>query len=338
VEAFLRPSVDVIVPCYRYGHFLEECVESVLSQDGVETRVLILDDASPDDTERVGTQLARHDSRVTFRRHSVNRGHIATYNEGIDWVSADYLLLLSADDYILPGALARATGVMEKAQHVGFVFGNALVSLEDGTVVSDHPLGKKPELKQDGSMDGAGFIAVNGSCNLVPAPTAVVRSRLQKELGGYRPELPHSGDMEMWLRLAAHASVGFVDDFQGVYRRHGANMSRNYSAGFLLPDLREKKAAIDYFLKGCGSVLRDRAAAERYLLRDLARQAVGRASIAFNEGDMEFTEKIARFARDLYPGIVRSWPWAKLAGKRTLGSSGWRAVNLLRKGVMRQSR
>ena len=41
-------SVDVFVPCYRYGHFLRECVKSVLSQSGVSVRVLIIDDASPD--------------------------------------------------------------------------------------------------------------------------------------------------------------------------------------------------------------------------------------------------------------------------------------------------
>ncbi len=44
--------VDVIVPCYRYGHFLRECVESVLEQE-VNVRVLIIDDASPDDTAEV---------------------------------------------------------------------------------------------------------------------------------------------------------------------------------------------------------------------------------------------------------------------------------------------
>src|SRR5205085_7222234 len=49
---------DVIVPCYRYGHFLEGCVRSALAQTGVEDRVLVLDDASPDDTEAVGRRLA----------------------------------------------------------------------------------------------------------------------------------------------------------------------------------------------------------------------------------------------------------------------------------------
>ena len=52
-------SVDVIVPCYRYGRFLRECVESVLTQKGVDVRVLIIDDASPDNSGDVGTELSK---------------------------------------------------------------------------------------------------------------------------------------------------------------------------------------------------------------------------------------------------------------------------------------
>src|SRR6478735_3073425 len=108
-------GVDVIVPCYRYAHFLRECVESVLtnSSSKVKVRVLIIDDASPDNTAEVAEALVQKDSRITFVRHAVNRGHIATYNEGIEWIAAKYMLLLSADDYLLPGALARSIALMD---------------------------------------------------------------------------------------------------------------------------------------------------------------------------------------------------------------------------------
>src|SRR5437879_6166396 len=106
--------VDVVVPCYKYGHFLHECVGSVLAQDGVEVRVLIIDDDSPDDSAAVAAGLAAGDDRVGFRRHATNRGHIATYNEGLlGWAEGDYALLLSADDVLTPGALGRATRLMD---------------------------------------------------------------------------------------------------------------------------------------------------------------------------------------------------------------------------------
>ena len=66
--------------------------------------VPVIDDASPDDTPVVAAELVAADARVAYRRHERNLRHIATYNEGIDWISAKYYLLLSADDYLLPGA------------------------------------------------------------------------------------------------------------------------------------------------------------------------------------------------------------------------------------------
>ena len=73
-------SVDVIVPCYRYAHFLRECVESVLLQSGPSVRVLIIDDASPDNTSEVASDLAKQDRRVAFLQHSVkgSTGHRRT--------------------------------------------------------------------------------------------------------------------------------------------------------------------------------------------------------------------------------------------------------------------
>src|SRR5262245_17571418 len=102
---------------------LEACVRSVLSQDGVQARVLIVDDASPDDPEAIGRRLAAHDGRVEFWRHSENRGHIATYNEALEWVTGEYCMILSADDMLTPRSLLRATRVMDAHPEIGFSYG-----------------------------------------------------------------------------------------------------------------------------------------------------------------------------------------------------------------------
>jgi len=101
--------VDVIIPCYKYARYLAACVESVLTQDGVDVRALVIDDASPDETPSVAARLTAQDPRVEYRRHTANRGHIATYNEGLlEWADGDYCVLMSADDRLTPGALRRA--------------------------------------------------------------------------------------------------------------------------------------------------------------------------------------------------------------------------------------
>ena len=75
------------------------------------------------------------------------------------------------------------------------------------------------------------------AANIVPTPTAVVRTSAQKRIGGYRKDLPHSGDLFMWLRLAGEGSVGIIDVPQGFYRTHGQNMSTGYGG---LRDFRQR--------------------------------------------------------------------------------------------------
>lgn len=309
--------MDVIVPCYRYGHFLRGCVESILGQVGPVVRVLIIDDASPDDTAEVAADLARGDSRVDCRYHNSNIGHIATYNEGIAWAQADYMVLLSADDYLLPGALLRSTMLMDGNSSVGFTFGNAIALDDDDqnktSIVACGLTGTR-------IISGLDFIKFSGPRNIVVASSAVVRTSLQKKLGGYIPELTHSGDMEMWLRFAAHGSVGFVDDVQAVYRRHSTNMSRGYS---MEDDLWQRKAAFDIFFDSCRSKLSETPRLQRSLMRQLACDAVGRASGAFNGGDMELSERLSDLALRWDPAVVRTPAFARLAFKRKMGARAW---------------
>jgi glycosyltransferase involved in cell wall biosynthesis len=329
-------GVDVFVPCYRYGHFLRQCVESVLSQAGVSVRVLIIDDASPDNTAEVAAALASEDARVSFIRHIENKGHIATYNEGIEWASADYMLLLSADDYLLPGALSRAADLMDAHLEVGVTFGNVIMLSDSGNETPTKSIIEATDGSDKRILKGREFIELSGAGVLVATCTAVVRTELQKRLGGYRHELPHTGDMEMWLRFAAHASVGFISAYQGVYRCHSANMSTRYyviSDGRLvytkdgrLTDLHQRKSALDCFFEQCKDVLPQSEYLSRRLYRQLSELAVGRASAAFNDAQMEESSQLSEFALAICPEIKRSLVWAKLTCKRWMGARTWRTV------------
>jgi GT2 family glycosyltransferase len=311
-------SVDVVVPCYKYGCYLRQCVQSILSQTGVEVRVFIIDDASPDDSAVVGAELARMDRRVRFQRHSSNQGHIATYNEGIDWVTAEYMLLISADDYLLPGALERATSLMDQHPEVSFVFGRALAVYPDGITESFLTGIAKYDDGNSCVVPSQEFIEVSAYANRVPTPTAVVRTSTLKRVGGYRPELPHTGDMEMWLRLAARGPVGIIGECQAVYRRHNANMSLAYSKTFL-PDFQQRKAALDWFLRSSGDGLPDVEGLRSRAYRQLSLDIVSGAHKAFELGEVGTERQLAEFAARVYPAVVRSSCWIKLKIKQKLG-------------------
>ena len=312
-------SVDIIVPCFRYAHFLRACVESVLRQSGADLRVLIIDDASPDNTAEIAKELVRSDSRVDYRRHTSNQGLITTANEGIAWAKADYMLLLSADDYLLPGALSRSIDLMEGHPSVGFTFGGAVLLDRQGERLRLRT-GVGPVTHV---LSGLDFIALNRAKNIVASPTVVVRTSLQKKLGGYLPDLPHTSDMEMWLRLAAHGDVGVIAADQAVYRLHSANMSSGYS---LEQDLLQRRAAIEHFLNGSAARLTNADDLRAWFTRELALDAISCASAAFNAGAMESSARLSKLALKSDPNVQRSRPWWFLACKRVLGLRGWQLL------------
>jgi glycosyltransferase involved in cell wall biosynthesis len=314
-------SIDVVVPCYRYGRYLRQCVESVLSQHLEGIRVLVIDDESPDETQAVGMALASEDSRVTYRRHVTNRGHIATYNEGIEWTQADYMLLLSADDYLLPGALGRVAELMDAHPGVGLCFGQALARLPDGRMHRMKPnIG--PVRAASVVMAGSDFVrfcARAGADNIVPTPTAVVRTALLRQTGGYRADLPHSGDFELWLRLAARSCVAVLLADQAVYRRHSENMSLEYFRDGHLADLMQRKAAFDAFREFALATLPDADRLHASLLHYLARRAVGHASAAFNGNRMDLSRRLITFALSVAPHVRFGSAWWLLNLKRLMG-------------------
>jgi glycosyltransferase involved in cell wall biosynthesis len=268
------PTVDVVVPCYRYGHYLRDCVGSLLTQTSCEVRVLVIDDASPDDSAEVARQIAAEDPRVEVIVHTTNRGHIATYNEGIAWSSSKYFLLLSADDLLVPGALGRAVAIMEAHPEVSWTYGREILLQEGETLEEAYASqGFRPDATPAFRvMSGETFITrlCTSGINEVATCTAVVRGDAQRQVGGYRAELPHAGDLEMWLRLSSEGAVGEVDGFQGVRRLHASNMINDFLG---VRDLKQREEAYESFFATAGRALPATPRWRRQLRRTLAHQA-----------------------------------------------------------------
>ena len=308
-------SVDVVVPCYNYARYLEQCVRSVLDQRGVEVRVLILDDASTDETPLVGRRLAAQDLRVEFRRHETNKGHIATYNEGLlHWAAGKYCLLLSADDYLADDSLARAVKVMDANDSVALAYGMALA------VINEHvpPAPANATSSEYRILTGGEFTShcCLTASNPVPTPTAIVRTAVQREIGGYRADLPHSGDFEMWLRLAVHGDVAVLRAVLAYRRFHSHQMSNAYYGP--MSDFSERLQAYEAVFTRWGSRLPEFATMAG-MRRALAAELFWRGTGYFQEGREDLLHQCLNQALTLDPAIERTAMWRKLRLKRALG-------------------
>ncbi|MEI7057908.1 glycosyltransferase [Nocardioides sp. CCNWLW239] len=308
-----RPSVSVVIPCYNYGHYLPQAVAGALAQDGVDVDVLIVDDASPDGSADVARSLAAADPRVDVLVHERNAGHIQTYNDGLSRVRGDYVTLVSADDVLMPDALARAAGLMEHHPSVGLVYGYAR------SFTDELPVG--PTRTRTWSVwsgrDWLGTAARQGRCFLV-SPEAVMRREALEQTDGYDPRLPHSGDFDMWLRTAVHWDVGRVNGpIQAAYRVHDANMHLTEYAGWLT-DLRERRRTFDILFEERAPDVPEVQELRPYAMKALAREAMRHGRETAHNDSAALLDYL-RFAAETRPAIRDTRAWSRAWAEATEG-------------------
>ena len=308
-----RPLVSVVIPCYNYKRFLAEAVGSVLAQDEVELDVVIVDDASTDGSGTLAVELASADPRIRTVLHPENRGHIATYNDGLAQVLGEYVVLLSADDLLAPGSLGRATALMEKHGDVGLVYGYAEEFSDEAP--------PSPSTRSTWSVwsgeQWLGHLCRRGA-NIIVNPEAVVRRSVMDALVGYRSDMPHAADMELWMRAASLGSVGRINGpVQAFYRVHGHNMHlTDFSS--TLDDIRARRDVFDALASLPGPTLSRPRQLARAARRAIAVEAVRAAVLLADtrqDGPSRAAE-LAHFALETDASVTRSATWKAYLRRR----------------------
>jgi glycosyltransferase involved in cell wall biosynthesis len=110
-------TFSVVIPAYNQAEFLDEAIDSVLAQTYPHFEVIVVNDASPDNTEEVVRQYT--DPRIRYIRHAQNKGLPATRNTGMRAAAGDCIALLDSDDYFHPEKLAVHAAFLEKHPEVG---------------------------------------------------------------------------------------------------------------------------------------------------------------------------------------------------------------------------
>lgn len=237
-------SFDVAIPNYNYGRYLRDCVASVASQDVEALRILIIDNASTDDSVRIAQEIADRDPRVELRLRSRNLGPHASFNEAVDWAASDFFLILCADDLLAPGALRRAGEVLDACPNVHLTCGRTRrfnPSVKRVPLTSE-TAGKWWVLDGDCALSRLCALARND----ISGPTAIVRTTTQKKVGYYRSELSHTDDFEMWLRFTLMGGVAVTDAYQAEAGDHAGTQSGSV-AGILRWNMEFETAFRSFF-------------------------------------------------------------------------------------------
>lgn len=114
------PAFSIIIPAYNNSRYLPECVHSITEQDFRDIEVIIVDDASTDDTYETIKALAREDSRIIPLRHANNSGTLQSRKTGVLASCGSYILPVDQDDELAPGTLTALYDVVR--QHPSDVY------------------------------------------------------------------------------------------------------------------------------------------------------------------------------------------------------------------------
>lgn len=288
-------KVSVVITTYNYGRYLTESVTSALDQQGVEVEVIVVDDASSDDSVVVARTMADNDGRVRLVARTVNGGPVRAFNDGLELASGEFVVRLDADDLLTPGALARATALAETFPHVGLIYGHPVHFA--GDVPSNY------RNNAEGWTVWAGLDWVEERCrlgfNCITSPEVVMRASVLSKVGGMR-DLDHTHDLELWMRIARSSDVGWLRGAdQAWHRVHLDSLSAREVD--VMRDLRERAAAFELlFTDGLGDEQED-ARLLRLAQDSLANEALTRTTQAYaaGRGGTPETDRYLAYARSL---------------------------------------
>jgi hypothetical protein len=313
----MRPQVTLLVPAYNYGRFIAQALDSLLSQTLRDLELIVIDDASRDDTPLVVAPYAS-DPRVRVVRHEQNQGHIASYNEGLALARGEYVGILSADDYCLrPDALERQVAVFAHNPRVGMVYSAHMMLDPDGqltTVAHGAADAVRSGFDEFRSLLWGNYILHSG---------VLLRREVQSALGPYDPQLPQSGDWDLWLRASAGYDVGYIAEPLYVYRLHRSNMQ---SRG--IPPAQQAQQNVRTLEKGFAALPAD-APADLWHMRAAAVQhaLLQTAWFDLRNGRARRGWQGLAYALRQCPGLVRNpecWRYAtRLGALSILGRAGY---------------
>jgi hypothetical protein len=263
----MTPRVTFLVPCYNYGRYLAQALDSLLSQTLRDLELIVIDDGSQDDSMAVLTRYS-DEPRVRVLHHEKNKGHIYSYNEGLALARGKYIGILSADDYCQRSdAVARQVNLFEGYPQVGMVYSAHTMLEPDGRQITVAPLPQdcvRNGLDEFRSLLWGNYILHSGT---------LLRREVQEALGPYDPALPQSGDWDLWLRASAAHDVGYIAEPLYVYRLHRTNMQSKGIAPALQADQNVRtldKAYASLRSTAPADILRKRPAATGHALLQTA--------------------------------------------------------------------
>jgi glycosyltransferase involved in cell wall biosynthesis len=296
-SGLLMPKVSVVVLTHNRPELLRHAVSSILNQTFQNFEIILVDDASTDNTPEVVSSF--RDDRIRYIRHQVNKREAASRNTGVTNATGEYIAFLDDDDEWLPEKLDQQVRLLESSPvAVGAVY-TGFLKIDRAT---------KMPVEQVVPRKRGNIFAEMAAQNWVGTPsTVMVRRECFERVGLFDEGIPFGPDYDMWIRISKEYQIDYITGPLVNYFVHENSMSSNCQ--LMIRGFETQLAKYPQFFSS-----NKRSYGYRYLSLGVL--------YCYN-GDIEKGRRALRKAIEIYPFEMRSY---FNLGLSLLGSKAFRRL------------
>jgi glycosyltransferase involved in cell wall biosynthesis len=201
------PLVSVICLCYNHARFVKEAIASVRQQTHPRVQLVVVDDASTDNSVQVIGESIRDYPEITFLSWPQNIGNCRAFNKGFAMSTGSFIIDLAADDVLMPNRLAAGINAFAS---LGPDFG---VHFSDAELIDagGNRIGYHADRFPHASIPQGDIYKDLISRYFINSPTMMMRRSVLEKLGGYDESLAYE-DFDFWIRSSREWKFGYTPE------------------------------------------------------------------------------------------------------------------------------
>jgi glycosyltransferase involved in cell wall biosynthesis len=247
------PNISIVIPVFNTEKYIAKAINSVLNQTFKDFELIIVDDASTDETYNICLEFSKKDTRIRLYKNEKNLGMMPNWNKALEYVTGKFWAKLDADDWWEENFIEDCFNVISKDENIGMVCGRYTLIDEYNNNIPK----TEYQLPEDFKNKSTNFIwrVKKGVYGTFAPPLAqqgngLIRTSIIEKFGDYT--LLPAGDTEFYFRIGAHYNIYFIDKLYHYHRIWANNFTRTQvlSSGKSEKNLYDVKQAIfDYYHK-----------------------------------------------------------------------------------------
>lgn len=183
----MNPFFSIIIVNYNYDNFIEQCINSVISQNEKDYELIIIDGGSSDSSVDIINKYKRY---YKYFVSEFDDGQSHALNKGLNHACGDYIFWLNSDDFLIYNSLAFAKAYIEKNRHYHWFSCNTIFVSESNNILKFY---KGTEFNK--GLFYNPYINVGG-------PSSIVKKTIYDEVGFFNENLAFTMDSDMWIRIS----------------------------------------------------------------------------------------------------------------------------------------